>query len=174
MCPIRPGSGFGALEEFIAMKTHLFSIVLAGLIVLVSHSPAAAVEYNLWIPFVDDFDSCTGERVEVTGTQHIIGRSHEDGAGHLHFSFTRHTQGTGTGSISEADYVLIDSVSRSELDGIAVDGTVVFVERFTALFIRQGEDVPSDDNLANFITRYTITPNGDVTASVEIADVICH
>ena len=101
------------------MKTRFFSILLAGLIVLVSHSPAAAsVEYNLTISFVDDYDSCTGERVEVTGTQHIIGRSHTDGTGRQHFGFTRHTQGTGIGSESGANYLLIDSVSRSQLDGI--------------------------------------------------------
>lgn len=173
--PIRAGSGFVVFREMIAMKSIVLSIILAGLTFLAASYPAsAAVEYNQWIPFEDDFDSCTGEVVAVTGTQHIIGRTTEDATGKMHFSFTRHTQGTGVGTESGAEYLLIDSVHRSVIEGTEVEGATVYTEGFSALLIRKGESAPSDDSLVTLLTHYTITPDGMMTVSIEFGNATCR
>jgi hypothetical protein len=153
----------------------LATAVMLVLSLLATTEPAvAAVEYNLWIPFTDDFDSCAGERVEVSGTQHLVGTTTEDGTGQLHFTFTRHTQGTGVGTMSGTDYLLIDSVAKVDLIG-AVDGEqLVFTQKTQALFIRKGESAPRDDSIVHIFTHITMTPNGDIKASVEITSAACR
>jgi hypothetical protein len=154
--------------------------ILAGAVMLVlsllapAVPAAAAVEYNLWIPFTDDFDSCAGERVVVTGTQHILGTTTDDGSGHVHFSFTRHTQGTGVGTVSGADYLLIDSVAKVDLIGTDDGEQLVFTQMSQALFIRKGESAPNDDSIVHMLTHITMTPNGEVRASVEITSAECR
>src|SRR5215208_3485364 len=99
----------------------LRSIVLLAL-ALFSWAPmpvSAATEYNETIQFTDDFDSCSGERVVVTGTQHIVGHFTKDAAGKLHFSFTRNTKGTGIGQISGDKYILTDAVARTGLEYVS-------------------------------------------------------
>jgi hypothetical protein len=135
---------------------------------------AAAVEYNLWIPFTDDFDSCAGERVVVSGTQHLVGTTTDDGSGQLHFSFTRHTQGTGVGTVSGTDYLLIDSVAKVDLIGTDDGEQLVFTQMAQALFIRKGESAPHDDSIVHMFTHITMTANGDITASVEITSAACR
>src|SRR5512138_1766720 len=95
----------------------LFAIVMALALVGWKHpaSANAALEFNQWIPFSDDFDSCSGERVTFSGIQHILGRSVVDANGKQHYGFTRDTHGTGFGQSSGDAYLLIDTVSRSEV-----------------------------------------------------------
>jgi hypothetical protein len=132
----------------------------------------AAVEYNDSIRFQDDFDGCSGERILIDGTQHIVGRVSQDANGRLHFGFTRNTQGTGIGYTSGDQYAYIDTVARTSVE--VVPGTVqVFTEQYHARLIRRGEATPGDDTLVHFLTKITLNANGNVTASVEIQDVTC-
>ncbi len=152
--------------------------VLAAAVMLVlslfaSAEPAvAAVQYNLWIPFTDDFDSCAGERVVVSGTQHLVGTATSDRSGQEHFSFHRHTQGTGT--VSGTDYPLIDNVAKIDLIGIEDGDQRVFTQMSQGLFIRKGESTPHDDSIVHMLTHITMTPNGAITASVEIISAACR
>jgi hypothetical protein len=125
-------------------------------------------------PFTDDFDSCAGERVVVSGTQHLVGTTTDDGSGQLHFSFTRHTQGTGVGTVSGTDYLLIDSVAKVDLIGTDDGEQLVFTQMAQALFIRKGESAPHDDSIVHMFTHITMTANGDITASVEITSAACR
>ena len=132
----------------------------------------AALEYNDTIRFQDDFDACSGERILVDGTQHIVGRVTEDATGRLHFGFTRNTQGTGIGYTSGDHYVYIDTVTRTSIE-VLPNTVQVFTEQYHARLIRRGETTPGDDTLVHFLTKITLNANGTVTASVEIQDVTC-
>src|SRR4026207_227348 len=79
----------------------------------------AAIECREEIPFVDDFDACSGERVSIDGLQTIFGRSTIDKNGRLHFGFTRHTKGAGIGQISGDEYILTDAYTRASLELIS-------------------------------------------------------
>ena len=133
----------------------------------------AALEYNDTIRFQDDFDACSGERILVDGTQHIVGRVTEDATGRLHFGSTRNTYGTGIGYTSGDHYVLTDTVSRSSVEVVTV-GAQTYTERYHTRLIRRGETTPGDDTLVQFLTKITLNANGTVTASVEIQDVTCR
>ena len=132
----------------------------------------AALEYNDRIRFQDDFDACSGERILVDGTQHIVGRFSQDATGRLHFGFTRNTQGTGIGYTSGDHYVYIDTVARTSVE-VVPGKPQVFTEQYHARLIRRGETTPGDDTLVHFLTRITVNANGTVTAFVEIQDVTC-
>jgi hypothetical protein len=140
---------------------------------LVSTPASAATEYNEKIQFSDDFDSCAGERVLVTGTQHIIGRFTEDAAGRLHFGFTRNTKGTGIGQISGDEYILTDAVARASLEFVS-GAVATLTEQYTSRLIYRGEDGSDDDTIVHFVSRITITADGDVTSVVEIESVECR
>ncbi len=145
------------------------------LLLLAPTEPAgAAVEDNLRIPFTDDFDSCAGERVVVSGTQHLVGTTTKDESGQEHFSFHRHTQGTGVGTVSGTDYLLIDSVAKVDLIGTDDGNQRVFTQMSQALFIRKGESAPHDDSIVHMFTHITMTPDGVITASVEIISAVCR
>ncbi len=133
---------------------------------------SSAVEYNLQVAFTDEFDACAGERVLVSGVQHIVGRSVEDSDGKLHVGFTRHTQGTGVGELSGEEYLLIDSVARAELVGGTAGGATTFTQGYHSVFIRKGEGVPGDDLVVHMITHYTY--NGELTADIEIMEADCR
>ena len=136
-------------------------------------SVSAATEYNETIQFVDDFDSCSGERVLVSGSQHIMGRFTKDAAGKLHFSFTRHTQGTGTGQISGADYLLTDSVTRTSMEFGSGAGQVL-TERYNSRLLRLREDVSNDDMILHFLSRITVAADGEMTTEIEVQSVECR
>lgn len=136
-------------------------------------SVSAAVEYNEKIQFSDDFDSCSGERVLINGTQHIIGRFTRDAVGRLHFGFTRDTKGTGIGQLSGDKYILTDAVARASLE-VAMGEVKTFTEQYHSVLIRQGEESSSDDTVVHFLSKITINANGDVTTSVEIQSVECR
>ena len=134
---------------------------------------AAAVEYNQQIPFVDDFDSCSGERVLISGVQHIVGRIVTDGTGRTRFIFTRNTHGTGLGYDSGAEYLLTDAVYQSSAEFTPGETQFLMQEYHTRL-IRRGESISDDDTLIHFLTRISLKANGELTASVEIQDVSCN
>jgi hypothetical protein len=141
--------------------------------------PAAASPTPEVVEFIDDFDACPEmpggivEHVVVTGTQRILEQVTEDGTGRLHISFTRHTQGTGVGTVSGDEFLLIDSVTRSQVT-IGTEGDTILTERFVLLFIRKGEPVPNDDLLAHMITETTITSDGEMTTTVKFESVECR
>ena len=136
-------------------------------------SVSAAVEYNEKIQFSDDFDSCSGERVLINGTQHIVGRFTKDSDGKLHFGFTRNTKGTGIGQISGDTYILTDAVVRSSMEVVPGEPNV-FTEQFQSLLIRQGEELPGDDAVIHFLTKTMINASGDLTVSIEIQSAECR
>ncbi len=133
---------------------------------------SAAMEYNEKIPFIDDFDACSDERISVDGVQHIVGRFTKDGNGKLHFGFSRNTNGTGIGQISGDKYILTDAVARSSLE-IVPGQSQTFLEQYHSRFIRQGEAFATDDTLIHFLSKITINANGEVTTAVEIQKVEC-
>jgi hypothetical protein len=153
-----------------------FLVLLVILALIGWGSPAsvsAATEYNETIQFSDDFDSCSGERVLINGSQHIMGRFTKDAAGRLHFSFTRHTQGKGIGQISGDDYILTDSVTRTSLE--SVSGEVpVLTEQYNSRLLRLGEKGSSDDTIVHFLSKVTIDANGEMTTVIEIQNVECR
>lgn len=133
----------------------------------------AALEYNEHVPLSDDFDTCAGERVFITGDQHIVGRFTADRAGRLHFSFTRNTHGTGIGQLSGAAYTLIDAVTTGSV-AVTPDEATVFTQQYQSRLLRRGSDIAGDDTLIHFLSHIVISANGDVTTSIEIKNVVCR
>jgi hypothetical protein len=154
----------------------LATIVL--LVVSLTIAPAATAapedeDKETWHAFTAEGHDACGEPVLVTGTQHVIERITEDGTGRLHISFTRHTQGTGIGTESGEEYLLIDSVVRSQ-HIISNDGeTTVLTEGVQTLFIHKGESA-NDDLIVHLVTETTITPDGETTTVVRIKSVECR
>ena len=136
-------------------------------------SVSAAVEYNEAIHFSDDFDSCSGERVLIHGTQYIVGRFTKDAAGRLHFGFTRNTRGSGIGQISGDTYILTDAVTRASLELVSGEVTT-YNEQYSARLIRRGEEALNDDSFIHFLSKITITADGNVNTFVEIQSVACR
>ncbi|HLO34184.1 MAG TPA: hypothetical protein VK249_33875 [Anaerolineales bacterium] len=134
---------------------------------------SAATEYNETIQFSDDFDSCSGERVLVSGTQHIVGRSIPDAAGKLHFGFTRNTKGTGIGQISGDKYLLTDAFTRASLELVSGAGTTL-IEQYDSRLIHQGEDGSKDDTIVHFVSKITVTADGNVIPVVQVGGVECR
>ena len=134
---------------------------------------SAATEYNETIQFLDDFDSCSGERVQVSGSQHIIGRFTKDRTGRLHFGFTRNTTGTGIGQLSGDKYILTDAVARSSLE-FASGEVQTLTEQYNARLIRQGEEGSNDDTIIHFLSKIIINADGSVTSVIEIQSVECR
>lgn len=134
---------------------------------------SAATEYNQTIQFSDDFDSCSGERVLVTGTQHIVGRLTKDSAGRLHFGFTRNTKGTGIGQISGDQYILTDAVARTDIEFVLGQPRIL-TEEYDSVFIHKGEVFSNDDTLIHFLSKFTVNANGEVTTNIEIQSVECQ
>jgi hypothetical protein len=133
---------------------------------------SAAVEFNQRIAFVDAFDSCN-ETIVIDGTEHIVGRFHEDRAGNLHFGFTRNTLGTGIGLTTGEAYLLIDQVTRAELD-VAPGEIRTFTDRSRSRLIHLGEGFPGDDAVVEIVTHITINANGEVVVWVEAIDADCR
>ena len=153
-----------------------FLVLLATLSLIGWARPAsvsAATEYNEIIQFSDDFDSCSGERVLINGSQHIIGRFTKDAAGRLHFSFTRHTQGKGIGQSSGDDYILTDSVTRTNLEFVSSE-VPILTEQYNSRLLRLGEEGASDDTIIHFLSKVTIDANGEMTTLIEIQSVECR
>jgi hypothetical protein len=139
-------------------------------------SASAAMEYNLRISFPEGegFTSCTGEEVFVTGEQHIVGQVTIDAAGQEHFVFHRNNHGTGVGTVSGAEYVLIDTVAKVDLVGTHDGDNIVFNQFHQELLIRKGETAPDDDNVLQIMTRYTMTPDGTLTGEIDIISQECR
>ena len=136
-------------------------------------SVSATTEFNERIVFTDDFDACTGERVTIDGVQHIVGRFTRDANGKLHFGFNRNTKGTGIGQESGDSYILADTVHRTSLEVVPGEPHV-FTEGYQAMLKRHGEEVSGDDSVIHFLSRITVSANGDVTASIEIQNFECQ
>jgi hypothetical protein len=152
----------------VALLAVLIGIGAAGI------APAyAATDFNLWVPLQDDFDSCTGERVAMTGTQHIVGRITEDGAGRMHFGFTRNTHATGIGQSSGARYILIDAVGLGSFEVVPGEART-FTQEYQSQLVRQGETAPDDDTALHFLTKITIDATGNVAVSIETERVACQ
>lgn len=152
---------------------------LSGVILLLSSvtlSPSAsAAEHDNWISFTNEgFSSCSGEEVLVSGRQHVVGQTNVDASGREHFVFHRNTFGTGIGTVSGAEYLLRDSVAKTDLLGTNEGDVTVFNQLSVGLIIRKGETAPHDDNFVQIMTRYTITPDGTLTGDIDILSPSCR
>jgi hypothetical protein len=67
---------------------------------------------------------------------------------------------------------LTDAVARSSLE-IVSGQPQTFLEQYHSRFIRQGEAFSGDDTLVHFLSKITVTANGDFSATVEIQRVEC-
>jgi hypothetical protein len=130
------------------------------------------LEYNERIPLNDDFDGCLGERITITGDQHIVGRFTKDGKGLLHFGFTRNTHGTGLGQISGDTYLLTDTVNRSSFESVAGEPRV-FLEHYQSHLIHLSGNTANDDAILHFLSKITIDANGNITSVVELKKAEC-
>jgi hypothetical protein len=138
-------------------------------------STLAAVEYNLQVPFSDDFDSCSGERVVVSGTTHIVSRVTKDSTGGLHYGFTGNTQGaTGVGVVSGAKYVMTSLQTISQTFAVMPGEATVLNLQHSERLIRTGSALPDDDTIVHFLVCTTINANGEVTASIDSISAECR
>jgi hypothetical protein len=133
----------------------------------------AAVEYNEKIPFVDDFDACTGERVSIDGIQHIVGHITKDTHGKFHYVFTRNTKGTGIGQISGDEYILTDAVVQIDFEFVPGQPQI-YSQEYHSVFIHKGESFSNDDTIIHFLSKLTVNTNGEVTTTIEIQSVECQ
>ena len=149
-----------------AVAVILFSLLVPG--------PAgAAIEYHLTVPFVDDFDSCTGERVVVSGTARAVGTITQDSAGKLHFANTATIQGQGVGTVSGVRYVLIGTQTTGETVGTATGTATEFALRWSSLLLRQG-NAAGDDVMAHLLFHVTQSATGQVTATIDNFTAVCR
>jgi hypothetical protein len=160
------------------MRPKLLSVLVALMLALpliASSRPASAgSDVSIWIPFTDDFDSCTGEVVTLSGEQHLVGQTTQDGAGQMHFIFVRNMFGSGVGTVSGTRYVFRGAFTKVDLIGTTEGSTTIFTQISTETLLRQGESAPKDDAMIRMVTHITITPNGITTASTEILDAVCR
>ena len=134
---------------------------------------SAATEYNETIPFIDDYDGCSGERVTVTGIQHVAGHVTKDARGRFHYVFTRNTKGTGIGQSTGDRYLMTDTVAQLNLY-VLPGGTQTLSQVYNTVLIHQGETTPGDDTIIHFLSKITIAANGDVTTALEVQNVDCR
>jgi len=134
---------------------------------------SAATEYNEKIPFTDDFDACSGERITVSGVQHIVGHVTKDAQGRFHYVFTRNTKGTGIGQSTGDKYILTDAVAQLNLEVMPGQTQTVSQEYHTVL-VHLGEGLPEDDTVIHFLSKIIIDANGVETSSIEIQSVECR
>lgn len=127
---------------------------------------AAGLEYNERISFTDDFDTCLGERVAITGVQHVVGQFTQDSNGRLHFGFKRNTRGTGIGQVTGNKYLLTDTVSITEFE-VTPGEPKIFMQRYTEHLMRVSGNTPNDDAMLHFLTKITVDANGNVSSSIE-------
>lgn len=147
------------------------ALLLAG--VARTSTANAGMEFNERVILDDDFDGCSGERIRVQGIQHIVGSLTTDSAGRQHFSFTRNTQGKGIGQISGGIYIFTDSVSRTSFES-APGEFKTFTQQYQTQLIRRGEGASPDDAILHMLTHITLSPEGIVTAMVELLRVECR
>lgn len=134
---------------------------------------SAATEFNQQISFTDDLDGCLGEPITVDGIQHMVGRFTKDASGKLHFGFMRNTRGTGTGQLTGDTYILRDTVSRTSLE-IVPGETRELVEGYRSLLTHHREELANDDTVIHFLSKITVSADGDVTAEMQIQRVECR
>ena len=153
-----------------------FTKVLMMVAILGSFRPiavSAATEYNEKIVFTDDFDACSGERVTVSGVQHIVGHVTRDAKGRFHYVFTRNTKGTGIGQETGDRYILIDTVAQLNLE-VLPGQTQTLSQEYHSVLLQQGEGLPGDDTVIHFLSKLTIDVNGNVTTLIEVQSVECR
>jgi len=134
---------------------------------------SAATEYNEKIIFTDDFDACSGERVTVSGVQHIVGHVTRDAKGRFHYVFTRNTKGTGIGQATGDRYILIDTVAQLNLE-VLPGQTQTLSQEYHSVLLHQGEGLPGDDTAIHFLSKLTLDVNGAVTTLIEVQSVECR
>jgi hypothetical protein len=134
---------------------------------------SAAVEYNEKIPFIDDFDACSGERVSIDGIQHIVGHITKDTHGKFHYVFTRNTKGTGIGQVSGDEYILTDAVVQIDFE-IVTGQPQIYSQEYHSVFIHKGESFSNDDTIIHFLSKLTVNANGEVTTTIEVQSVECQ
>lgn len=136
-------------------------------------SVSAATEYNEKIPFTDDFDACTGERVSIDGIQHIVGHITKDTHGKFHYVFTRNTKGTGIGQVSGDEYILTDAVVQIDFEFVPGQPQI-YSQEYQSAFIHKGESFSNDDTIIHFLSKLTVNANGEVTTTIAVQSVECQ
>jgi len=134
---------------------------------------SAATEYNEKIVFTDDFDACSGERVTISGIQHIVGHVTRDVVGRFHYVFTRNTKGTAIGQATGDRYILIDTVAQLNLE-VLPGQTQTLSQEYHSVLLHQGEGLPGDDTVIHFLSKLAIDVNGNVTTLIEVQSVECR
>jgi hypothetical protein len=157
----------------------MFALVLAGglLTLALLEKPAQAQAETITstdeYTFDEFLEDCTGELVELAGTQHIVAHSTLDATGALHTKYHVVTQGRGV-SDSGAKYIVINTDNVEEnitLPPEEVQRTITNPGMFK--LIRQGSSTPADDQYVNYLLHVTVNANGEVTAVVSSFDFGC-
>lgn len=146
----------------------LTALVLLVLSIALPSSAAPVKEDDNWFVLKDDFDTCTGETILVTGGQHVFEQIVKEEGDQQHLILHRNTFGTGTSAVTGDEFVLQDTVTKVDLIGTTEGDTTVFVQFSELVFIRKGEATHQDDTHILMLTRYTITPDGTLTADFEL------
>jgi hypothetical protein len=134
----------------------------------------AATEYNEKIPFTDDFDACSGERITVDAIQYVTGHVTKSANSGLHYVFTRNTKGTGIGQSTGDKYIFTDALVQLNLD-VKPGETQTLSQEYQNVIIHLGEKLPADDTIIHFLSKFTIDANGNIlTTMIEIQSVECR
>ena len=159
------------------MRPSLSALLATLALIILSFASASAAptaEKNYRVSFTDDFDSCSGERVVVTGEQHIVEQATVDGAGQTHIVFHRNTFGTGVGAVSGAEYQMFDTVNLGERVESVQGGTTIYTQFYETAIVRKGETGTGDDSYVRMMTRITIAPDETQTVEIEFLSVTCR
>ena len=125
------------------------------------------------ITFVDDFDTCTGETISMTGTQQLVNRVTVDSAGVAHYGFHRTTHAVGFSSVDGSKYTLHDVVNRTD-----VEFTPGQPRRLTEFYVStlrlQGNNTSLDDSYIYMRSTTEWDAAGNIVSAVEIERVACR
>lgn len=128
----------------------------------ITASASPATSNTLPLHFIRS-NECTGETVEITGTIHLVSQMRADGSVVGHFNYQRVT-GIGLTSGTTYRVTAVDQVHLSP----PFPSSLHSVQRFRMIATAGGPDL-----LVNALTHITVTPNGDVTASIAELTTSC-
>jgi hypothetical protein len=156
------------------LSTFLATIVLLVSSIALASAAAPVKDDDNWFLLEDDFTTCTGESIFVTGGQHVFEQIFKEDGDQQHFIFHRNTFGTGVSTVSGDKYMLQDTVTKVDLIGTTEGDTTVFVQFSELTFIQKGETTQRDDLHVLMLSRYTITPDDTRTGEIELVSAICR
>ncbi len=113
-------------------------------------------------------DPCTGENVDISGTDHLVVNETFDGNGGAHISTHENIHVTGTGNTTGASYVGSQSLNSEENDNSG--GTITMTLALPFELISKGS---APNFLVHALLHITINPNGVVTSSIDTFSEEC-